>query len=90
MAKDDILEIKFQDGRIIKFDFIASVAYKGNLYALLQPIEKLNGIDLVKDNLAMVFKVTKESGGLERYDVETNQETIDAVFKEYQKIIGEN
>ena len=89
MTEEDLIEIKFQDGRIMKFEEVGSVAYKGNLYALLQPQEAINGMDLKKDNMAIVFKVTRTKEGLDRFDVETDQDIIDNVFKLYLDIYGD-
>lgn len=89
MTDEKLLEIKFQDGKVMKFEPMGSVAYKGNLYALLQPQEAINGMDLKKDNMAIVFKVTRTKEGFDRYDVEPDQETIDNVFKLYLDIYGD-
>ena len=41
---DDIITVVTQDGRQIDFYEIAGIAHKGNFYAILQPVELLEGM----------------------------------------------
>lgn len=83
---DDIVTLKGQNGEDIDFIEIAGIAYNGNFYAILQPVELLVGMD---DDEALVFKVTKDANGEDRFEIELDDATIDAVFAEYDKLLAE-
>ncbi len=83
---DDIVTLKGQNGEDIDFIEIAGIAYNGNFYAILQPVELLEGMD---DDEALVFKVTKGANGDDRFEIELDDATIDAVFAEYDKLLAE-
>lgn len=83
---DDIVTLLGRDGEEIDFVQIAGIAYKGNFYAILQPLELLEGMD---DDEALVFKVTRNAQGEDSFEIEMNDDVIDAVFKEYNRLLDE-
>lgn len=85
-GNDDVVTLKSKNGEDIDFVEIAGIAYKGNFYAILQPVELLDGMD---DNEALVFKVTRNQDGEDNFEVELNDEIIDAVFVEYNRLVDE-
>ena len=83
---DDIVTLLSAEGEEIDFVEIAGIAYKGAFYAILQPVELLDGMD---DDEALVFKVTRGKDGEDKFEIELDDSTIDAVFAEYNKLLDE-
>ena len=83
---DDIVTLLSANGEEIDFVEIAGIAYKGSFYAILQPVELLDGMD---DDEALVFKVTRGKDGEDKFEIELDDSVIDAVFAEYNKLLDE-
>lgn len=84
--EDDIVTLTSADGEEVDFVEIAGIAYKGNFYAILQPVELLDGMD---DDEALVFKVTRGKNGEDNFEIEMDDDVIDAVFEEYNRLMDE-
>ena len=83
---DDIVTLTTADGEEVDFVEIAGINHKGNFYAILQPLELLEGMD---DDEALVFKVTRDAYGEDHFEIELDDEIIDAVFKEYNRLLDQ-
>ncbi len=83
---DDVVTLLSADGEEIDFVEIAGIAYRGSFYAILQPVELLDGMD---DDEALVFKVTRGKDGEDKFEIELDDSVIDAVFAEYNKLLDE-
>ena len=83
---DDIVTLFSADGEEIEFTEIAGIAYGGNFYAILQPVELLDGMD---DDEALVFRVSRGPDGEDKFDIELDDDIIDAVFREYNRLLDE-
>ena len=81
---DDIVTLLSAEGEEIDFVEIAGIAYKGSFYAILQPVELLDGMD---DDEALVFKVSRNEDGEDKFEIELDDEVIDAVFAEYNRLL---
>ena len=81
---DDIITLLSDTGEEIAFIEIAGIAYKGNFYALLQPVELIEGMS---DDEALVFKVSRTESGEDKFEIELDDEIIDAVFAEYNRLL---
>ncbi len=84
--EDDIITLTSADGEEVDFVEIAGIAHAGNFYAILQPVELLEGMD---DDEALVFKVSRNADGEDNFEIELDDEIIDAVFTEYNKLLDE-
>ena len=84
--EDDVITLMAADGEEIDFVEIAGIAYRGNFYAILQPIELLEGME---EDEALVFKVTRGKDGEDKFEVELDDIIIDAVFAEYNRLLAE-
>ena len=82
--EDDIITLTGANGEEIDFVEIAGIAYNGNFYAILQPVELLDGMD---DDEALVFKVSTNEDGDDQFDIELDDDVISAVFDEYYKLL---
>ncbi len=83
---DDIVTLRTTDGDEIDFITIAGIVYENNFYAIMQPVELLENMEA---NEALVFRVIRSSRG-DRFDIELNDEIINAVFAEYYKLLAES
>lgn len=83
---DSIVTLQNANGDNIDFVEIAGIAYGGNFYAILQPVDLPDGMD---DTEALVFRVNRGKGGNNHFDIETDDKIIDAVFKEYNRLLDE-
>ena len=83
-ADDDIVTLLSATGEEIDFVEIAGIAHKGNFYAILQPVELLEGMS---DDEALVFKVSRGPDGEDKFEIELDDEIIDAVFAEYNRLL---
>ena len=84
--KDDIITLHTADGEAIDLVEIAGIAYGGNFYAILQPVELLEGME---EDEAIVFKVTHNEDGDDELQVELDDDIVDAVFEEYNRLLDE-
>lgn len=84
LADDDTVTLMSADGEEIDFVEIAGIAHKGNFYAILQPVELLEGM---AEDEALVFCVTRDEDGNDRFEIELDDEIIDAVFAEYNRLL---
>ena len=81
--EDDIVTLVAANGKEIDFVEIAGIVYRGNFYAILQPVELLEGMN---DNEAIVFRVTTNKEGTDNFDIELDETIIKAVYSEYEKL----
>ena len=83
---DDLITLKSADGEDIDFVEIAGIALNGKFYAILQPVELLEGMD---DDEAFVFEVSRTSDGEDSFTIVLDDDITDAVFLEYYKLLDE-
>lgn len=83
-ADDDIVTLKSASGEEINFVEIAGIAHKGKFYAILQPVELIEGMS---DDEALVFLVERSESGEDNFSIVTDDEIIDAVFTEYYRLL---
>ncbi len=81
---DDIITLNSANGEEIDFVQIAGIQLDSGFYAILQPVELLEGMD---DDEALVFKVTRSPEGEDNFQIELDDAVIDAVFKEYNRLL---
>ena len=86
-ADDDIITLTTADGEEVDFVEIAGIAHNGKFYAILQPVELLEGMD---DDEALVFEVVRNADGSDGFNVVLDDEIIDAVFEEYNRLLEES
>ena len=84
---DDIVTLMTESGEEVDFVEIAGIAHNGKFYAILQPVELLEGMD---DDEALVFEVVRNADGSDGFNVVLDDEIIDAVFAEYNRLLDES
>ena len=84
--EDDIVTLTSPDGEEIDFVEIAGIKLESGFYAILQPVELLEGMS---EDEALVFAVTKTADGEDSFSIELDDDIIDAVFAEYNRLLDE-
>ena len=84
---DDIVTLCSANGEELNFVEIAGIAYNGKFYAILQPVELLEGMS---DDEALVFEVKGKEEGSSSFEIVLDDDIIDAVFEEYTKLYNES
>ena len=70
----------------IEFDQVAIIPLDGEIYVMLAPITKIEGIN---DDEAFVFSI-EENNEEESLSLITDSEILDKVFDEYYKLVERN
>lgn len=83
---DDIVTLLSADGEEIDFVQIAGIKLDSGFYAILQPVELLDGMD---EDEALVFEVTDNGDDENGFQIVTDDHIIDAVFAEYNRLLDE-
>ena len=83
---DDIITLQSAEGDEIDFIEVAGIEYENAYYAILQPVELLEGME---EDEALVFKVSQNEDGSDKFEIELDDGVIDAVFAEYNKLLDE-
>ena len=86
MVEDDIVTLISEEGEEIQFVEIAGIVYRGSFYAVLQPVELLDGMS---EEEALVFRVTKGENGEDNFEIEIDESIINAVYDEYLKLLAD-
>ena len=81
---DDIITLLASNGEEVRFVEIAGIAHNGGFYAILQPVELLEGM---REDEALVFKVTRGEDDSDRFALELNDDVIEAVFAKYEELL---
>ena len=79
----DAKTLWMEDGREIEFIEGAIVPLGGRVYAILQPVELLEGME---EGEALVFEMMIGEDGPEGFNVVLDDEKIDAVFAVYNEM----
>lgn len=72
-------------GDALAFEQIALIPWNGSIYAILKPVEPVDGM---ADDEALVFVIVEEDGE-EVLAIVEDETAIDAVFDEYYKLLAE-
>ena len=83
---DDIVTLTNAAGEEIDFIEIAGIAHNGEFYAMLQPVELLPGMD---EDEALIFHVGRDENGEDKFYIVLDDDIIDAVFAEYERLLAE-
>ena len=81
---EDIVTLTSPEGEDVEFFELAVIELDGAYYSVLQPVELPE--DMEEDE-AMVFKITQTPEGGENFVLEADDDVIDAVFAEYNRLV---
>lgn len=78
---EDILELQVIDGKPVKFEQIAVIAYEGSYYAILHPID-------LKDEEVVIFRLLDEDE--DALDLVVDEELSKKILEVYAEDVSEN
>lgn len=78
--EDEIITLYDDDNNPVKFYEVACIEYQGEFYALMQPVEPMEGLG---EDEALIFKVREEDEDNDVFEPVTDESVLDAVFNEY-------
>ena len=85
-AVDDIVTLTSADGEEIDFVEIAGIAHEGKFYAILQPVELVEGME---EDEALVFEVSRNEDGEDSFSIVLDDDIINPVFETYYKLLDD-
>ena len=83
---DDAITLYDENDKAVRFDQVAIIPFKEKLYAILKPIDDMEG---VADDEAIVFLIEEKEDGDAELVIETDEPTAMKVFDEYYKLLDE-
>lgn len=83
---DDIITLTSENNEEIDFVNIAQIVYQSKIYAILQPVELLDGMD---EDEAFVFEAKTDEEGQNSFTIVTDDEIVDEVFSRYNQLLEE-
>ncbi len=84
--EDEVITLFDDEGKPVNFYEVACIEYKDEFYALMQPVEPLEGMD---EDEALIFKVREEDEENDVFEPVTDESILDAVFNEYLNAVAE-
>lgn len=83
---DDPITLYDDEDNAIKFEQVAMIPDNENIYAILKPIEELDG---VADDEAIVFLVDFDEEGHSMLVIEQDEQTAIRIFDKYYQLLDE-
>lgn len=83
---DELVTLRLANGKEVEFVALAGIPYKGEYYVVMQPTKSYE--DLSEDE-ALVFRVTRDRDGNDRYDIVLEDRLLEQLHKEYEKLLDE-
>ena len=83
---NDAIILMNEKGEEIAFEQIAIIPISDKVYALLKPIEPMEGVG---EDEGLVFSVEQNEEGLEYLALVIEEDIIDAVFTVYETLVAE-
>lgn len=84
--EDEVITLYDDDNKPVKFYEVACIEYKGDFYALMQPVEPMEGLG---EDEALIFKVREEDEDNDVFEPVTDENVLEAVFNEYLNAVAE-
>ena len=86
LIEEEIITLYDDNDNPVDFNEVAVVEYQGDFYALLQPVEPIEGLG---EDEAIIFKVVQKDDETDEFEPVTDESVLDAVFNEYLKAEAE-
>ena len=84
--EDEVITLTDDEGNPVDFYEVACIEYKGEFYALMQPVEPMEGLG---EDEALIFKVREEDEDNDVFEPVFDEAILDAVFNEYLNAMAE-
>lgn len=86
LIDEEVITLYDENNNPVDFEEVAVVEYQGEFYALLQPIEPMEGLG---EDEAIIFKIVQKDDETDEFEPVTDESVLDAVFNEYLKAEAE-
>ena len=86
LIDEEVITLYDDKNNPVDFNEVAVVEYQGDFYALLQPVEPMEGLG---EDEAIIFKVVQKDEETDEFEPVTDESVLDAVFNEYLKAEAE-
>lgn len=83
---EEVITLYDDNNNAVDFNEVAVVEYDGDFYALLQPVEPMEGLG---EDEAIIFKIVQKDDETDEFEPVTDEAVLDAVFNEYLKAEAE-
>ncbi len=83
---DDPITVYDENDKPVRFDQVAIIPFKEKLYAILKPIDEMEGVE---DDEVIVFLIEETEDGDAELVIETDEPTAMKVYDEYLKLLDE-
>ncbi|MCH5351686.1 MAG: DUF1292 domain-containing protein [Clostridiales bacterium] len=84
--EEEIITLYDDENNPVDFYEVACVEYKGEFYALMQPVEPMEGLG---EDEALIFKVTEQDEENDAFEPVTDESVLEAVFNEYLNAVAD-
>ena len=86
LIEEEVITLYDDKNNPVDFNEVAVVEYEGDFYALLQPVEPMEGLG---EDEAIIFKVVQKDDETDEFEPVTDESVLEAVFNEYLKAEAE-
>ena len=83
---DDPITVYDENDKPVRFDQVAIIPFKEKLYAILKPIDEMEGVE---DDEVIVFLIEETEDGDAELVIETDEPTAMKVYDECFKLLDE-
>ena len=83
---DDPITVYDENDKPVRFDQVAIIPFKEKLYAILKPIDEMEGVE---DDEVIVFLIEETEDGDAELVIETDEPTAMKVYDEDLKLLDE-
>ncbi|MDR0426620.1 MAG: DUF1292 domain-containing protein [Clostridiales bacterium] len=80
IGEDEVVTLYDDDNNPVDFYEVAVVEYEEEFYALLEPVNPMEGID---EDEVIIFKLIEQEDGTDLFQPVESEEVLNAVFDEY-------
>ena len=86
LIDDEVITLFDEENNPVDFNVVAVIEYQSEFYALLQPVEQLEGFG---EDEAVIFKIVEKDEETDEFEPVTDESILEAVFNEYLKAEAE-
>ena len=88
IIEDDAIVTLYDDkNNPVDFYEVACVEYENDFYALLEPVEEMEGIE---EGEVLIFKLEEQEDGEDLFVPVESEELLNAVFEEYLRVASDH
>lgn len=87
MEDDEIVTLYDDNNEPVDFYEVACVEYKDDYYALLEPVEEMEGLE---DGDVLIFKLEEQEDGTDLFVPVEDEALLNELFDEYMKAVADH